>query len=88
MDQASVLKQMVQFNKSTFDNTYNALEMAREQNARMLNAYLEQASWMPEEGKKSIRQWLDTYKKGCEDLKSMMDESYDRVEQTLEKGAS
>ncbi len=85
MDQASVLKQMIQFNKSAFDNTFNALEMAREQNARMIGAFLEQAAWMPEESKKTIRQWLDSYKKGCEDLRSMMNESYQRVEQTMEK---
>jgi len=85
MDQSQVLKQMVQFNKSAFDNTFSALEMATDQNSRMITAFLEQAAWMPEDGKKTIRQWLDQYKKGCTDLKSMMNETYKRVEKTLDQ---
>lgn len=85
MDQSQIFKQLVQFNKSAFDNTYNAMEMARDQNARMISAFLEQAAWMPEDGKKTIKQWLQQYKKGCDDLKSMMEETYKRVEKTLEQ---
>ena len=85
MDQVSVLKQMLQFNKTAFDNSYNALEMGREQNDKMINTFLEQANWMPEESKKAIRQWLESYKKGCQDLKTTMDQGYEQVKAALEK---
>ena len=85
MDQASMLKQMLQFNKTAFDNTYNALEMGREQNDKMINSFLEQANYIPEESKTAIRQWLESYKKGCQDLKTMMDQGYEQVKSTLEK---
>lgn len=85
MDQVSMLKEMLQFNKTAFDNTYNTLEMGHEQNDKMINSFLEQANWMPEESKKAIRQWLESYKKGCRNLKTTTDQGYEQVKATLEK---
>ncbi|MGM0452190.1 MAG: hypothetical protein ACQERN_03365 [Thermodesulfobacteriota bacterium] len=85
MEQLNVLRQMINFNKTAFDSAYNALEMGREQNDTMINSFLEQATWLPEESKTAIRQWLESYKKGCRDLKTTMDQSYEQVKTTLEK---
>ncbi len=79
----NLLKQMVQFNKTAFDNTFSALVMAREQNEKMLNSFMENASWIPEEGKKSIDEWLAAYRKGCDDFKTMVDDAYGKVESFL-----
>ena len=35
---------------------------------------------MPEEGKKVIRNWVEAYKKGCEDFKKAADENYKKVD--------
>ena len=69
MEPNVMLKQMLDFNKTAFDNSFTAMLTIQEQNAKMVNTFLEQATWMPEEGKKLIRNWVDTYKKGYEDLK-------------------
>ena len=76
MEQFQVFKQMVQFNKTTFDNSYNAMEMLRDQNEKMANSLLDQATWMPEEGKKAINEWMKAYKKGCDDFKKAVDQNY------------
>ena len=80
MEQFNAIKQIVQFNKNAFDKGYNAMEMLREQNEKMTNSILEQASWMPEEGKKAVNEWVQLYKKGCDDFKKTVDQSYKNVE--------
>ena len=80
MDQKAIFKQMVDFNKATFDNSFNAMGMVQEQAERMLNMSLEQATWLPEEGKKVIDEWIKAYKKGREDFKKIVDENFAKVE--------
>ena len=80
MDQKQIAKQMVQFNKTAFDNSFKAMTMVFEQNAQMVYTMLEQAAWMPEDGKKAIKDWMATYKTGCDDFKKVVDESYTKVE--------
>ena len=52
MDQKTIAKQMLQFNKTAFDNSFNALNMVYEQNNKMITTFLDQAVWMPAEGKR------------------------------------
>ncbi|MCG6906986.1 MAG: hypothetical protein LJE63_10210 [Desulfobacteraceae bacterium] len=80
MDQKQILKQMIDFNKATFDNTFNAIVMLQEQAERAANTLLEQANWLPEDGKKAINEWVKAYKKGREDFKKVVDENFQKVE--------
>ena len=80
MDQKQIARQMIQFNKTAFDNSFNAMTMVYEQNQKMVNAFLEQATWMPENGRKAITDWIKAYQKGCEDFKKMVDDNYQKVE--------
>ncbi len=80
MDHKLIAKQMVQFNKSAFDNSFKAMSLVYEQNEKMLDAFLGQAAWLPDEGKKALQEWMDSYKKGCQDFKQMVDANYEKVE--------
>ena len=80
MDSAKIAKQMIDFQKTTFDNTFSAMVMMQEQTERMANTILEQAAWMPEEGKKAVSDWVKAYKKGREDFKKAVDENFKKVE--------
>ena len=81
MEPNFMLKQMLNFNKTAFDNSFTAMLTIQEQNAKMVNTFLEQATWMPEEGKKLIRDWVNAYKKGCEDFKKAANENYKKVDE-------
>ena len=83
MEQMKVLKQMAQMNKMAFDNSFNMMMSAFEQNKLMLNTFLSQPSSLPEEGKKAIEEWLQNYRKGCEGLKKMADDGYAMVEKYI-----
>jgi hypothetical protein len=77
---SQMFKQMITFNKTAFDNSFNALVTLQEQTEKMVNAFLDQATWLPEEGKKVTLDWIQAYKKGCEDFKKTVDENFKRVE--------
>jgi hypothetical protein len=79
MDPNQMLKQMLDFNKTAFDNTFNAMLTIQEQNEKMFNTFMDQATWMPDEGKKLIFEWINAYKKGCEDFKKAADDNYKKV---------
>jgi len=80
MDLEKIVKQTIDFQKATFDNTFNAITMLQEQAERMSDMFLSQTKGLPEEGKKVIGEWVDAYKKGREDFKKSVDESFKKVE--------
>lgn len=80
MDQKQVLKQMIDFNKAAFDNTFNAIVMLQDQAESSSNTLLAQATWLPKEGKKAIDEWVKTCKTGREAFKKSVDESFKKVE--------
>ena len=79
MDQKQVFKQMSDFNKTAFDNSFNAIVMLQDQAVSLSNTLLTQATWLPEEGKKAIDEWVKTYKTGRETFKKSVDESYNKI---------
>jgi hypothetical protein len=74
-----MLKQMLDFNKTAFDNSFKAMLTIGEQNEKMVNTFLTQATWIPEKGKKLIQNWVDAYNKGCQDFKKTADDNYKKV---------
>ncbi len=85
MDNKQIAKQMVQFNKTAFESSFSTLTMMYEQNEKMLETFLNQATGLPEEGKKAIRDWMSAYSKGCKDFKKIVDENYAKVEEFFDK---
>ena len=80
MDPKQIAKQMIAFNKTAFDNNFSAMNALHEQTERIINKFWEKSPMFPEEGKKAISEWMKTYKKGCEDFKSTVDENFKKVE--------
>ena len=79
MDQKYIAKQMMEFNKTALDNTFNAMTVLQDQTEKLVFRFLEKAQWFPEDGKKAINEWVKAYKKGREDFKAAADESYKKV---------
>lgn len=79
MDQKKIAKQMMEFNKAAFDNTFNAMAAMQDQTEKLVFNFLEKTKWFPEEGKKTINEWVKAYKKGRDDFKTSADASYKKV---------
>jgi polyhydroxyalkanoate synthesis regulator phasin len=80
MDPKQIAKQMVDFNKTAFDNSFNAMAIVQDQAEKMFNSMMEQTAFFPEEGKKLINDWIKTCKKGREEFKETADENFKKVE--------
>lgn len=81
MDQKALFKQMIDFQKNTFDNSFKAMTTLQEQGEKMVNMFLEQAPWLPEQGKKAIQDWISAYKKGREYFKELVESQFRKVQE-------
>lgn len=80
MEKQQAFKQMMEFNKAAFDNTFNVMTLIQEQTERMINLSLEQATMLPKEGKKVFTEWLKACTKGSETFKKAVDDSFQKME--------
>lgn len=80
MDPKQVAKQMVDFNKTAFDNSFDTMSTIQDQTEKMFVSMMEQMPFFPEEGKKLVNEWIKTYKKGRDDFKAAADENFKKVE--------
>jgi hypothetical protein len=85
MDNKQLAKQMIQFNKAVFDNSFKAMTMVVEQNEKIFESFFTQATWLPEESKSAIQKWVSAYRTGCNDFKKLMDDNYAKVESFFDK---
>ena len=74
-------KQMTEFTRAAMDNTSKTLAALQEQTAKMTNLYLDMFPWIPEEGKKALREWDKPYRKGLEYFTAAMNENYKKLEE-------
>ena len=61
MDSAKIAKQMIDFQKTTFDNMYNSMVMLQDHTEKLANTLFEQATWIPEESSRIVNQCLQLH---------------------------
>jgi len=88
MDQKQFIKQLLDFQKTTFDNSFNAMVLLQEQTEKASKTLLDQMTWLPVDSRKANDQWVAAYKKGCEDFKALVDENFSKAEALFVGGAS
>ena len=79
METEKFAKQMIDFQKTAFDNTFTAVTMLQDQAERMVNTVIDQATWLPEESRRVIDEMVGAYKKGRTDFKGAMDENFEKM---------
>ena len=84
METEKFAKQMIDFQKATFDNTFTAVTMLQDQAERMVNTMLEQTTWLPEESRRAIDEMVGTYKKGRAEFKGVVDENFVKLADLFE----
>ncbi len=83
MEQKQILQQVIDFNKTSFENTYEAVMLIQDQAEKAVNMIMEQASWIPKEGKSVLNEWSGTCKKGRTELKKIVDDNFKKVEEMI-----
>jgi gas vesicle protein len=80
MDQKQTFKQMIEFNRTTFNNAYNAMVLVQDQCEKAAYEVLDQATALPFEGRKAIENWSEAFKDGRKNLKQQMDNGFEQAE--------
>jgi hypothetical protein len=83
MDNSWMAKHLIDFQKTTFNNSYNTMVMLQDHSEKMANTFFDQADWFPEEGRKLMDQWAEAYKKGRDGLKNVVDDNFDKLAEGL-----
>lgn len=84
MESAAIAKQMVGFQKTVFDNSFNAMVVVQDQTETMLKNMMGQIPWVTEEGKKQMDETFTYTKKAREDFKKAVDEGYAQLEKLFD----
>ena len=77
------VKQVISFQKSTFENSFAAMDMLQGQAEQMLTSAWRQAPWLPEEGKLLMDHWIGTLQEGRKSFRQSVREGFDRLEENL-----
>lgn len=84
-EHSAMAKQMIDLQRMSFEGVINNMITFWDQTGSVFNSFLDKAVWVPEEGKKTFREWIESNKKGCETLKNAMNSGYDNLGKYLEK---
>lgn len=85
METARFAKQTLVFQKTIFENTFNAMAMIQDQTEIMVSSYLDQLPWVTDEGKKSLKSAVDLAKKSRNEFKKAVEDGYQKFEELIEE---
>ncbi len=75
--------QLLDFQKSAFNNGYNTIVKIQEQSEKIADSFLKENSSIPAESKKLINEWRGAAKKGQAEFKKTVDDSFKKAESLL-----
>lgn len=75
--------QLLDFQKSAFNNSYNTIIKIQEQSEKIADSFLKENSAIPDEGKKMLSEWRGVLKKGQTEFKKTVDDSFKKAEAFL-----
>jgi hypothetical protein len=78
-------RQLVEFQKQAFDNTFNALSAIQDQQRELVSRLLESAPAVPGEMKQLMEEWGRALETGREQFRDTVDRSFETVESYLER---
>lgn len=83
MTNSKVGLQLLDFQKSAFNNSYNTIVKIQSQSEKIADSLLKENSAIPAEGKKMLNEWKAAFKKGQTEFKKSVEDSFDKAEAYL-----
>lgn len=85
MEYGQIAKQVIDFQKISFDNWFGTVALVQDQATSTVDRMLDQANWMPSEGRKAIQNWMSACTDERDRLKAYVDESFVGAQQLFDK---
>ena len=84
MDQKEMVKQMIEFNQTTFNNVFDSIVLIQDQFESIAMKALNQSGIVPEEGRKALESWTKVLKNGRKDIKVQIDSGFQQAEKIFD----
>ena len=73
------MRQWLAFQKTVLDSSIQSMDSLQDHVANQIMACIDMNPFLPPEGKKLIAEWLQTYRQGCDGLKTSVEASYKKA---------
>lgn len=80
MEHKKLMKQLIKYNRTSFNNMYSTMVMLQEQAEKMTDTLLDHPYLLPEEGKKVIKEWAKIFKDQRIEYKKTVDENFEKLD--------
>lgn len=85
MEAKQITKNMLDIQKGAFSSWCDLLSIFQDQTDLTVNTILDQAQWMPNEGRKALLSWVSACKKEGDRYKTYVADSFSGVEKFIAK---
>ncbi len=79
MDQKQIIREIIAFNKTAFENNFKAMITFRNQTDQFILRLLDQATWTSNDQENIMTECISVYKIGHENFKTCCDEAHQKV---------
>jgi len=76
---------LVKLQQSAFNRAFKELANLQKRSDKLVKAHIQDADWMPAEGKDIVKEWSRMLNDGREDFQKTLDKSYDLLKNGLER---
>ena len=83
METTKITKQAFNFQKMTFENWYKAMTLVQDQAVSTMDKMLDQATWLPEDGRNAIQNMVGVIQDERDRFKGYMDDSFVSIEKVF-----
>ena len=83
MEMNSLTRQMIDFQKTMFNNAFTAFSMFQDQTDSFGRAMMDQNPILPQEAKNAFNSWLEMNKKARDSYKQTIEDSFKSMESSL-----
>ncbi len=85
MEPIKITRQMIDFQKALFDNTYTVVAAMQDNSENMVNGILNQFTWVTEEAKRPFNESVTFIKRAREDYRKTIDQGFDNLAELIDK---
>lgn len=75
---------MIDFQKTIFDNSYNAITVIQDHNEKMMYGFLKQLPWVADENKKPLEDSISFIKKARAEYKKNVDQGFLKLQEFVD----
>jgi hypothetical protein len=80
MEAEKLAKQMIDFQKTAFNNTFDIVMAVQDQSEKITRSWCEKSGILPDQSKKMMHDWGNVIKKSFGEYKKAVNKSFDMIE--------